>query len=141
MRHGPLRFAAGAGREGEVAVIRTGIAAILGLALLGSGAMAQKAAVSSPPWPQPDISKLQAGPWKDAVEYGRRLIVETPSLVGPEVPDKAMRYAGNNLSCQSCHLKAGTQQFGLPLIAAFGAYPAYMGREDQVRTLEERING
>jgi thiosulfate dehydrogenase len=61
--------------------------------------------------------------------------------VGPEVHDKAMRYAGNNLSCQSCHLQAGTQQFGLPLIGAFIAYPAYMGRENEVRSLEERING
>jgi len=108
--------------------------------LLCGGAAAQKGAPSLP-WPQPDPSKLASGPWKDAVLYGRRLIVETPTILGPEAPNKAMRYAGNNLSCQSCHLQAGTQQFALPLIGAFGVYPAYMGREDQVRTLEDRING
>ena len=123
-----------------MAFMRRGLLAILALAFLCSGAAAQKAE-PSPPWPQPDPSKLADSPWKDAVLYGRRLIVETYKILGPEVPDKAMRYAGNNLSCQSCHLQAGTQQFALPLIGAFGVYPAYMGREDQVRTLEERING
>jgi thiosulfate dehydrogenase len=75
------------------------------------------------------------------VLYGRKLIVETYNVVGPAVPNKAMRFAGVNLSCQNCHLNAGTQQFGLPLVGVFGLYPTYMGREDQVRTLEERING
>lgn len=113
---------------------------ILALALAtASGAAAQKA--PEPTWPQPEISKLPAGAWKDAVAYGRRLMVETYNVVGPEVPNKSMRYAGNNLSCQSCHLNGGMQQFGLPLIGVHGLYPAYMGREDQVRTLEERING
>ena len=117
-----------------MAVVRNGLLAVLALALLSSGAAAQKSG-------QPDPSRLADGPWKDAVLYGRRLIVETPQILGPEVPNKAMRYAGNNLSCQSCHLQAGTQPFALPLIGAFANYPAYMGREDAVRTLEERING
>src|SRR5437762_6227420 len=78
-------------------------------------------------WPQPDVSKLPQGAWKDAVLYGQKLIVETYSVVGPEVSNKSMRYAGNNLSCQSCHLDGGRQQFGLPLIGVFGVYPAYMG--------------
>src|SRR5579884_4150562 len=100
--------------------------AILAVLFASSGALAADPAAA--PWPQQaDPSKLPDGPWKEAVLYGRRLIVETPSLVGPEVADKSMRYAGNNLSCQSCHLQAGTQQFALPLVAAFGAYPAYMG--------------
>src|SRR5579864_3811736 len=104
-------------------------------------AVAQKSPPSKPDWPQPDVSKLAPGPWRDSVEYGRKLIVQTYNVVGPKVADKSLRYSGNNLSCQSCHLNAGMQQFGLPLIGAYGVYPAYMGRENQVRTLEERING
>jgi thiosulfate dehydrogenase len=108
----------------------------------GPSAFAQKPLKSAPrDWPQPDAFKLPAGPWRDTVLYGRKLIVETHALVGPEVPNKIMRYAGNNLACQSCHLNAGMQQFGLPLIGVYGVFPAYMGRENQVRTLEERING
>jgi thiosulfate dehydrogenase len=57
------------------------------------------------------------------------------------VADENMRYSGNNLSCQNCHLGAGAQRFALPLIGVYGSFPTYMGRENEVRTLEERING
>jgi len=52
-----------------------------------------------------------------------------------------MRYAGNNLACQSCHLQGGTQKFAIPMIGVYGVFPTYIGREDEVRTLEERIEG
>ena len=125
--------------------------AILGLAFLGAAASihegrAQAAKPKEQPstseWNVPaDPAELAPGPWKDMVRYGRKLIVDTSAVVGPEVPDPSMRYAGNNLACQNCHLNAGTQRFGLPLIGVYGAFPAYMGREDEVRTLEDRING
>jgi thiosulfate dehydrogenase len=73
--------------------------------------------------------------------YGRRLFVETPALIGPEVANPAMRYAGNNLSCQSCHLLAGTQAFAMPMIGVYATFPAYLGRENDVRTIEDRIEG
>ncbi len=89
----------------------------------------------------PDPEGLERGPWREMVLYGKQLIVETPRVVGPEVSNPAMRYAGNNLTCQSCHLSGGTQRFGLPLIGVYGAFPTYMARENEVRTLEDRING
>ena len=52
-----------------------------------------------------------------------------------------MRRAGNGLDCQSCHIQAGTQQFGIPLTGIWGEFPQYIGRENEVRTLEERVNG
>ena len=73
--------------------------------------------------------------------YGRRLFVETPSLLGPEVGGSAMRVAGNNLSCQSCHLAAGTQAFALPMVGVYAAFPTYLARENDVRTIEDRIEG
>jgi thiosulfate dehydrogenase len=57
------------------------------------------------------------------------------------VADKSMRHAGNNLSCQSCHLQGGTQRYAIPMIGVYGVFPTYIGRENEVRTLEERING
>ena len=92
-------------------------------------------------WPEPKPEALPAGAFKDTVLYGRKLFTETYSIIGPEVRDTAMRYSGNNLACQSCHLQAGTQRFALPMIGVYGAFPTYMGREDEVRTLEERIEG
>jgi thiosulfate dehydrogenase len=76
-----------------------------------------------------------------AVRRGRDLISRTSSLIGPDAPDPAMRYAGNGLDCQSCHLQAGSQQFALPLAGVWGVFPTYIGRENEVRTLEERVNG
>jgi thiosulfate dehydrogenase len=93
------------------------------------------------PWRVPDADALPGGAAKDAVLYGRRLFTETATLIGPEVADAAMRYAGNNLTCQSCHLIGGTQAFALPMVGVFAAFPTYMARENSVRTIEDRIEG
>lgn len=77
----------------------------------------------------------------DPAAYGRRLFTETSALIGPEVPDAALRFAGNNLTCQSCHLNGGTQAFAMPMTGVFAAFPAYMARENAVRTIEDRIQG
>ena len=117
--------------------------AIFGLAVLALTAVTgQSLAQAESGWPAPaDPATLAPGAWKDMVVYGQSLIARTFSILGPEVADPAMRFSGNNLACQNCHLKGGTQQYGLPLIGVYGAFPAYMGREDEVRTLEDRING
>jgi len=129
------------GRIMTVAVGRVSVLAFCTAALLALNAFAQQQPTPAGPWPQPDPETLPAGALKETVLYGQRLIVETYAVVGPEVAEPRMRYSGNNLSCQSCHLKAGTQRFALPLIGVYGSFPTYMAREDEVRTLEERING
>lgn len=118
------------------------IIALLAVQFSTAPAMAQqKQAPETTAWPQPDVNRLPPGPWKDAVLYGRRLVVETYNLVGPETGDKAKQYSGNNLACQNCHLDGGRQRFALPLIGVYGSFPTYMARENEVRTLEDRING
>jgi thiosulfate dehydrogenase len=124
-----------------IAVFRVPVLAFCAALFPALCALAQQPAASADNWPQPDPTTLPAGAWKESVLYGQRLVVETYAVVGPEVADRKMRYAGNNLSCQSCHLQAGTKRFALPLIGVYGSFPTYMGREDEVRTLEERING
>ena len=93
------------------------------------------------PWSVPNVDSLADDAWGRAVRLGRDLTVATPSLIGPEVADPARRFAGNNLSCQNCHLQAGTSQFALPFIGAFADFPQYRAREGEVRTIEDRING
>lgn len=92
-------------------------------------------------WTVPDPDTLPDDVFGRTVRHGRDLIARTSSLIGPDAPDPAMRYAGNGLDCQSCHLRAGTQQFGIPLAGIWGVFPRYIGRENEVRTLEERVNG
>src|SRR5690348_4732149 len=110
-------------------------AAVLGCAL---PALAQSGADA---WPSPNPEKLASGAFRDTVLYGRKLFTETFAVIGPEVPLASMRYSGNNLSCQSCHLQGGTQRFAIPMVGVYGLFPQYIARENEVRTLEERIEG
>ena len=114
---------------------RTTISGAFAIALIALGVGARAAA------PTPDADGLPAGAWKDTVIYGRELFNETYGVIGPEVPDKARHYSGNNLSCQSCHLQGGTQRFAIPMVGIYGLFPLYIARENEVRTLEERIEG
>jgi len=102
---------------------------------------AQPAALPGQAWTVPDPDALSDDALGRTVRRGRDLIVRTSSLIGPDAPDPAMRYSGNGLDCQSCHLQAGTQRFGLPLAGVWGVFPTYIARENEIRTLEERING
>src|ERR1700689_2033506 len=117
-----------------IAALLSGIA----IAVLPSGEGRAQQAQS---WQVPDPDSLPDDAMGRAVRLGRDLIVKTSSLIGPDAPDPAKHYSGNGLDCQSCHLQAGTQRFGLPLAGIWGVFPLYIARENEVRTLEERING
>lgn len=71
-------------------------------------------------------------------EYGQRLITETYALIGP---DTKKGITGNRLSCSSCHLNGGTKPFAAPYVGLSAVFPIYIGRENKVESLEERING
>jgi thiosulfate dehydrogenase len=89
----------------------------------------------------PDIGSVGDDPFGKLVKYGHALFVDTANQIGPTVADPAMRYAGNHLNCQSCHLQAGMQPYAMPLVGVWGQFPQYRGREGQVVMLEDRING
>ena len=106
-----------------------------------SGAASLSVASDLMPWEVPDPDQLPDDPFGRSVRYGRDLIAHTSALIGPDAADALMRYSGNGLECQSCHLEAGTRRFGLPLAGVWGVFPTFIARENEVRTLEERING
>jgi len=110
---------------------------------IGSNQMsaAETVAIDLTRWTPPDMSKVGEDPFGDLVKYGHALFTDTPNEIGPEVSDAAKRFAGNNLACQNCHLRAGTQPYAMPLIGVWGQFPQYRGREGAVDMLEERING
>ncbi|MBN9509795.1 MAG: c-type cytochrome [Alphaproteobacteria bacterium] len=107
---------------------------VFALALLAVPGVAQA-------WQVPDADRLPDDAWGREVRAGRSLVTDTPRLIGPLAPDPQRRFAGNALACQSCHLEAGTKEFGLPFIGVYGDFPQYRGREGRVATLEDRING
>ena len=75
------------------------------------------------------------------VHYGYLLITHTTSYIGPDVPDTAMRFAGNHLACTNCHLDSGEKLFSAPFIDVLHRYPRFMGRADTIVSIEGRING
>ena len=92
-------------------------------------------------WTPPDIKSVGDDAFGKLVKYGYALMTDTPNQIGPQVADPQLRYSGNNLTCQNCHLKAGTQPYAMPLTGVWGQFPQYRGREGEVGTLEDRING
>ena len=92
-------------------------------------------------WTAPDIASVGDDPFGKLVKYGHALVSDTANQIGPNAPDPAKRFTGNNLNCQSCHLQAGTQPYAMPLTGIWGQFPQYRGREGAVDTLEVRING
>jgi thiosulfate dehydrogenase len=92
-------------------------------------------------WTPPQIRSVGDDPFGKLVKYGYALMVDTANQIGATAADPAKRYTGNNLTCQSCHLKAGTQAYAVPLMGVWGQFPQYRGREGEIGTLEERING
>src|ERR1700722_2146494 len=92
-------------------------------------------------WTAPDIGSVGDDAFGKLVKYGYALMTDTANQIGPTVEDPAKRHSGNNLTCQNCHLKAGTQAYAMPVTGVWGQFPQYRGREGEVGTLEERING
>jgi thiosulfate dehydrogenase len=101
---------------------------------------------SAPPTSWPDYSVNGPGfvvpdlPDGGLIAYGYELVARTFGAIGPEVGDPAMRFAGNSLACQNCHLDGGTNRTGLPLVGVFKTYPKFLARDGHVVSLPERLN-
>jgi thiosulfate dehydrogenase len=120
-------------------------ACLMGALALFAAASAVRAAdvpqIDLAAWTPPNIRSVGDDPLGKLVKYGHALITDTANQIGPTVGDPAKRYSGNNLTCQNCHLQAGTQPYAVPLVGVWGQFPQYRGREGEIGTLEERING
>jgi thiosulfate dehydrogenase len=116
---------------------------ILALGLVGAVAVGLGTGYLLWGWPQDwyraDLAKLPPGPESALIRYGSELIVNTPRYLGKNAEDAANRYAGNDLACINCHLKAGLQPFAAPFVSTFATFPMMV--DDQVLTLTQRING
>jgi uncharacterized protein len=115
---------------------------VLGLAAVASATTRQAQAADVPPvdldgWTPPSIGSVGDDPLK----YGYTLFADTANQIGPAADDPAKRFSGSGLTCQNCHLKAATQLYAVPSTGVWGQFPQYRGREGEIGTLEERING
>lgn len=94
-------------------------------------------------WHLPDIeTDLPDGRKGKDIKFGYLLATESPKWMGPQVINKDERlYAGNNLTCQNCHLQAGTKPGSGSWVGVTNHFPQFRGRENKMGTIEERING
>jgi thiosulfate dehydrogenase len=113
-------------------------AAIIAVGMGGPASFAQSP--QSPIWTVPEIGALPDDANGRLVRRGRDLITATYAHIGPQVPDPANRFAGNNLACGNCHLNAGTKKFGIPLFGLFGEFPLYSPRTGAEISIEDRLN-
>lgn len=116
---------------------------LLALAVAGllSAPLQAQTKVSLIDRPLPDIASLADDEYGRLARYGQELTTRTFAHIGPEVSDRRMRYAGNNLACTSCHQDGATKPYAMPWVGVSAVFPQYRGREDDLSTVEERVNG
>jgi thiosulfate dehydrogenase len=94
------------------------------------------------PWSPKSIeTDLPVGEKGAKIKYGYLLITKTSDQIGLLAKDSSRRYAGNNLSCNNCHLNAGRKIGSGSFVGVADRFPQFRGRENKEGTLEERING
>lgn len=92
-------------------------------------------------WTTPDIDALPDDDYGRAVRYGEKLTNETYAIIGPEVENEQMRYSGNNLACSSCHQESATKPYAMPWTGVSAVFPQYRARENDIQSVEDRVNG
>src|SRR5262245_63512868 len=96
--------------------VAAGVAALVLLLLLGwpvgpavTTSVAQDAGATI--WTVPEIGALPNDANSRLVRRGRDLITATYDHIGPEVADRAIRFAGNNIACGTWLLSEGQKYF------------------------------
>jgi thiosulfate dehydrogenase len=85
--------------------------------------------MTAPAWAK--APEFPAGQYGQLVRQGWQIFTNTPKY--------ARQFTGNELSCSSCHLNAGTQANAAPLWGAAPMYPRYQDKFKRVVTLQERM--
>lgn len=110
-------------------------AAVMVCAVLGAAVIGVTLYLVEPP-----AAEAGAVPAIATAEYGRRLLRDTPELLGQDHPDPERRMIGNRLACASCHLEVGTEPGTLTLLQTTEHYPRFSGRQGGMTDIEDRIN-
>jgi thiosulfate dehydrogenase len=109
-------------------MIRAALAMLLlaaGLAACAPGARA--ALQSSSPAPLPSAT----GPYAETLRYGRELMQHTQTMLPKNV--------GAAMSCENCHIDAGTRQHVLALTGTYAAFPQWSPRAKRIIAVQDRV--
>jgi thiosulfate dehydrogenase len=86
----------------------------------------------------PDTLKIPNDEFGEAVNYGRKILLNTAFYIGPK--GIVGSYTANNMTCSNCHQEAGTKPFSYNLMRSHERYPQYRSRENRILTLADRVN-
>ena len=81
----------------------------------------------------PRLAGILKDPHREDILEGLRLMVETKTLLSKNV--------GDELTCSSCHLDAGTVAYASPFVGLAAQFPSYASRAGKVIDMADRING
>ncbi len=88
-------------------------------------------------WVAPDTVLIPEGPKGELIRYGRSLIANTASFLGP---NGSVAHMSNGMNCQNCHLDAGTKFWGNNYGAVNSTYPRFRERSGTIENVYKRIN-
>lgn len=88
-------------------------------------------------WSKPTDAEIPKGEKGEMIKYGKELIANTSTYLGP---NGSVMHNTNALNCQNCHLDAGTKTFGNSYADVASTYPLYRARSGKIATIERRIN-
>ena len=100
-------------------------------------ALAGERPAEVPGWIAPDTATIPLVESGELSRYGRELIVNTATYLGPRGKVKSI---SNGMNCQNCHLQAGTKLYGNSYSAVYSNYPKFRARSGTVEDIQKRIN-
>lgn len=89
-------------------------------------------------WIAPNESSLTNEANRDAILYGKDLIIHTSEYFGTQ--GKIFKSSTNGMNCQNCHLEAGTKIYGNNYGAVASTYPKYRARSGAMENIYKRVN-
>ena len=90
----------------------------------------------SSPWTAPDSSSIPSTEEGDLIRYGQRLVSNTSAYFGPR---GTLDKTSNGMTCQNCHLNAGTKPWGNNFGAVYSTYPRFRERRGAIESIPQRI--
>jgi thiosulfate dehydrogenase len=88
-------------------------------------------------WQAPDITDIPKNEKGDLIRYGRDLVANTATYIGPK---GSIAHLTNGMNCQNCHLEAGTKPWGNNYGAVASTYPKFRERSGGMEDIYKRVN-
>ena len=88
-------------------------------------------------WQPPDDEEIPSDKEGDLIRYGKELIINTSSYLGPK---GIIAHLTNGMNCQNCHIDAGKRFLANPYSSVASTYPKYRDRSGRIESIEWRVN-